>query len=186
MVTGLDAQADDPVEHDAGTVWVEAVLDPGEPFRIKLHVDQRSWTLGREGAVRYALAVLQAAHCADFDAATLRLLVETGVDAAAAGRLIADDIRPDREPLDVEALSPLGLQSGVTTGGEPYTLILLDGQPVGQWDVRDAVGHAVTVLGAMVGASLGAALYQAMVAQVGLDPGRSRQLVRTLDGFRRL
>ena len=86
-----------PEPYSAGTVWVESVLDPGEPFRIKLHLNQRTWTLGRAGAVRYALAVLQAAHYADYDAATLALLVKTGVSVDAAGRLITEDLQPDRK-----------------------------------------------------------------------------------------
>lgn len=175
-----------PDSHTTGTVWVEPVLDPGEPFRIKLHLNHRSWTLGREGAVRYALAVLHAAHCADYDAATLRLLVKTGVSVDAAGRLITEDLRPDREHLDREALAPLGLEAGFTALGDPFILILLDGQPVGQWEVKDAVGHAETVLGVMFAAGLDAALYQAMVAQVGLDPGRARNVVRSIAAYRQL
>ena len=171
---------------NSGTLWVESVLDPGEPFRIKLHLGQRSWTLGRDRSVRYALAVLQAAHYADYDAATLRLLVKTGVSLDAAGRLIAEDLGPDREQLDSEALAPLGLEAGVTPGGDPFMMILLDGQPVGQWDVKDAVEHAQTVLGAMFSAVLDGALYQAMVAQVGLDSGRARNVVRGLGEYRQL
>ncbi len=175
-----------PEPYSAGTVWVESVLDPGEPFRIKLHLNQRTWTLGRAGAVRYALAVLQAAHYADYDAATLALLVKTGVSVDAAGRLITEDLQPDREKLDSEGLDPLGLEIGVTPGGKPFIMILLDGQPVGQWDVKDAVEHAETVLGSMFTAGLDGALYQAMVAQVGLDAGRARNVVRSLGEHRQL
>lgn len=172
--------------YDVGTVWVEPVLDPGEPFRLKLRLQERSWTLGREGAVRYALAVMQAAHYADYDAATLRLLARTGVDAAEATRLLVEDLRPDRGELDHEALRPLDLDVAVGAGGAPVVLILLDGQILGEWDVADAVRHAETVLGAMFAAGLDAALYQAMVAQVGLDPGRARNVVRGIGPLRRL
>lgn len=185
-MTKAGAPVDAQGGHVPGTLWVESVLDPGEPFRIRLHLDQRTWTLGREGAVRYALAVLQVAHIADYDAATLRLLIQTGVGAEEAASLIADDLRPDREPPDVAALLPLGLEAGVAADGTPFAMILLDGQPVGQWDVGAVVEHAVTVLGAMFSASLGAALYQAMVAQVGLEPVRARQVVRGLEEYRRL
>ena len=181
----MTAAASRPDGHVAGTVWVESVLDPGEPFRIRLHLDHRSWTLGRQGAVRYALAVLQAAHHADYDAATLALLVGTGVGPDEAGRLIADDLRPDRVQLDGEALAPLGLDPGVDAQG-PFLLILLDGQPVGRWELPGAVGHAETVLAAMFTADLDAALYQAMVAHVGLEPGRARNVVRGIPGHRRL
>lgn len=173
-------------DHVSGTVWVETVLDPGEPFRIKVHLDQRSWTLGREGAVRHALAVLQAAHYADYDSATLQLLVKAGVSAEAAGALIVDDLRPDRERLDHEGLAPLGLEVGVTPSGRPFIMILLDDQPVGQWDVEGAVKHAQTVLGAMFAAGLDAALYQAMVTQVGLEAARARNVVRGLGEYRQL
>ena len=175
-----------PDDDVPGTVWVETVLDPGEPFRIKVHLNQRSWTLGRDGAIRYALAVLQAAHYADYDSATLQLLVKAGVSAEAAGALIADDLRPDRERLDNEALAPLGLDVGITPGGAPFIMILLDEQPVGQWDVQGAVKHAQTVLGAMFAAGLDAALYQAMVSQVGLEAGRARNVVRGLGEYRML
>ena len=173
-----------PDDDVPGTVWVETVLDPGEPFRIKVHLNDRSWTLGRDGAIRYALAVLQAAHYADYDSATLQLLVKAGVSAEAAGALIADDLRPDRERLDNEALAPLGLDVGITPGGAPFIMILLDEQPVGQWDVEGAVKHAQTVLSAMFAAGLDAALYQAMVTQVGLEAGRARNVIRGLGEYR--
>ena len=187
MITGdLRSSVISPDDDVPGTVWVETVLDPGEPFRIKVHLHQRSWTLGRDGAVRYALAVLQAAHYADYDSATLQLLVKAGVSAEAAGALIADDLRPDRERLDNQGLDPLGLEVGVSPGGSPFIMILLDGQPVGQWDVEGAAKHAQTVLGAMFAAGLDAALYQAMVTQVGLEAGRARNVVRGLSEYRTL
>lgn len=141
-----------PEPYSAGTVWVESVLDPGEPFRIKLHPNQRTWTLGRAGAVR--------------------LLIKTGVSVDAAERLITEDLQPDREMLDSEGLDPLGLEIGVTPGGKPFIMILLEGQPVGQWDVKDAVEHAETVLGSMFTA--------------GLDAGRARNVVRSLGEHRQL
>lgn len=171
---------------ETGVVWVESVLDPGEPFRIKLHVGERSWTLGRDRAVRYALAVLQAAHYADHDAATLRLMLTTGADQERAMRLITDDLRPDREQLDAAALAPLGLDIGVTQAGAPFLLLLLDDQPLGHWEVEAAVEHATTVLGAMFSTGLDAALHQALVAQVGLDTGRARNVVGSLRQHRRL
>lgn len=175
----------EPVD-EPGVAWVETFIDPGEPFRIKLHVGERSWTLGRDGAVRYALAVLQAAHYADHDAATFTLLKEAGADEQAAAGLVVDELRPDREPMDRDALTPLGLELGVAAAGETFLLILLDSQPIGDWTVEGAVTHAMTVLGALFSSGLDAALHQVLVGNVGLDAGQARNAIRGLGKYRRL
>ncbi len=129
--------------------------------------------------------MLDAAHRAAYDAAVLEQLhTKLGIAADDAARLVMD-MRADRPAQDLSATKPLKLVPGVSAFTRaPFLRIEMNGKAVGQWSVEDARQHALGVLEAVVVADLDANYYRALIGQVHLDEGRSRQVVADIANHR--
>jgi hypothetical protein len=125
----------------------------------------------------YALAVLDAAHRADYDAAVLRQMRALSLAGDAAAALVVTDLRPARPPQRATG-TPLSLAPGVSQRtGDGFLTVHLDGEPIGQWSVPAAREHALAILDTVVVAPLDASYHQLMTGTLDLDDGRARGIV---------
>jgi hypothetical protein len=169
----------------ADAVWVktEPTVD-GSAYVVTLEAsDDVAVTLDPERALRYAWGVLDAAHRAAYDAAIVKQLTAIGVEVQAAA-VVVNDVRVDRPPLDSASTEPMDFEPGVAAGGEPFLVVLINGERVGQWTVQDARGHALAILESVVVADLDGGYYRALIGGVGLDENRARQVVQDVGEHR--
>lgn len=154
---------------------------PGAPYVVRFTFGGMAWTLTTEQAVTHAAAVMAAAHRADHDAAVVRQMLAVGLAESEVGELVRE-LRGDRRPLE---LDPLDLRLGVSNDGQlrPFLQVVLAGDPVGQWDVADALTHAGIVLGMAETVRLDSALSDLLVLN-GLDPAKATAAVADLKQFR--
>jgi hypothetical protein len=137
-------------------------------------------------ALQYALGILRAAHHAAYDAAVLRqMTIKVGVPMEAAAEVVGS-LRADRPPLDHEATRPLRLEPGVNKHLEPFLVISVNGEQLGQWSVEDAEQHAMFVLSTVVVADLDSAYYRALTGLVNIEEPRARNIVADLANHRDL
>lgn len=170
---------------DGATVWIktEPTVD-GKAYVVTLEAsDDTAVTLDPQRALRYAWGVLDAAHRAVYDAAVNRQLAAL-TDKNAAAQMI-NDMRQDRPPLDADATAPLAFEPGVSVfTGEPFLVVMVNGERQGQWTYGDAREHAMAVLETVVVADLDSGYYRALIGAVGLDEGRARQVVEDIGNHR--
>jgi hypothetical protein len=170
----------------ADALWVQSDVAPDGTYVVGLHLgEDRAWTFTRDEAVRHALAVITQAERAEYDAAILALLhTRLGMPLPDAGAFVANDLRPDRPP--VEDPGPIELIPGVSHRDlRPFLNLRLDGKPVGQWEIGDARQHAMFVLQAIAAVDNDAALHRLLIGAIGLDDQRARAVVEDLANHRR-
>jgi hypothetical protein len=172
-------------EEDPGTVWITTEIGPDEKtYSVVLNWEDTSTTISFDRAVKYAQEVLRAAHRAAYDAAVVRELTAVdGIEQQAVAELIAD-MRQDRPPLNEEASRPLSFVPGVNKELNPFLRLSIDGKEVGQWDYKDAVEHAVTMLGLVAVAELDTLYFQGLQRLVGLPPEVAANMVSDLANYR--
>lgn len=166
-------------------VWVrtEPSLD-GRTYVVTVEASEDlACTLSPQEATQYALAVLTAASRADYDASVARQMTKVVGSKDAVLQLVTD-LRRDRPPLDDSATAPLTFEPGVNSKHQPFLLLKLNGEPVGQWDVEDARSHALAVMEAVVCADLDSAYYRALTSLVGIEEPRARNVVEDLARWR--
>ncbi|HEY9476374.1 MAG TPA: hypothetical protein VIS06_21300 [Mycobacteriales bacterium] len=170
----------------AGGIWVSSDVAADGTYIVTVdYDDNHSRPLDRDTAVRYATTVLDACQYAEHDAAILaQLTKKLRIPVQAAAEFIAE-LRQDRPPLDCAALTPLGLEPGISARTRrPFLVLYLDGQPWAQWDVADGRQHAHAVLDAVPAVDLDAAYYRRLTGAMGVDPDQARQVIHDLANFR--
>jgi hypothetical protein len=135
--------------------------------------------MGRMDAQLYALGLMQLVQRAEFDSAVMRLLVrKLGMDLNTAGNFVAQDLRKGREPVRVHDACRLGFRPGVSKYGfKPFLSVLLDDEPVGQWELPDARSHAMHVIETCEAVDLDAALKRVLTEVLELDPARAGAVI---------
>jgi len=65
---------------------------------------------------------------------------------------------------------------------KPFLTIAIGGgtEPVGQWTVADARGHASHVMGAVVVADLDAAYHRVLIGAVGIEDAKARNVIEDI------
>lgn len=170
---------------EESVVWIktEPSLD-GTTYTVTIEADaDRAIVLTPDTALAYASAVLGAAARAEYDAAVYRQLCAFDLEVEAVAQMITD-LRRDRPPLDTAATKPLALEPGVNAKGEPFLVVLVEEDRVGQWSVPAAREHALIVLEAVAVADLDAGYLQALRGLIGLDEDRARAVVGDLGNHR--
>lgn len=173
-------------------LWVQSwALPTGRGYGVRVNVDARSWTLGRDRAIAYATTLVQRATEAEHDAAVFRLFTERlGVPAKESAETLHLSIREQRAA-DHSATEPLELTAGVTLDEavgaapavRPFIAMHLDGAQVGQLTPADARDHAIAVLGTIAAADLDSALRRALVGSIGIDEARASAVIASLSEY---
>jgi hypothetical protein len=167
-------------------LWVQSDVAPDGTYVLGLHYgDDHAWVLTRDEAIQHAVAILTQAERAEYDAAVLGLLHgKLGLPLEDAAMFVANDIRPDRPP--VEEPGPVKLTPGVSQRNlHGFLTLHLDGNPIGQWEIADARQHAMYVLQGIAAVDNDAALYRLLIGAIGLDEGRARAVVEDIANYRR-
>ncbi len=136
--------------------------------------------LGRDEAVRYALAVMQACRYAEYDAAVWAQLTGEVKMKQHLAAFAIKQLRKDRPPLDAEATAPFGFDPVFShVSGEPALLIAIHGTRVG--DIATAAGleHAMHVLLSSALADVDG-VYLGFLRETGLDEQAALHLVGKL------
>lgn len=171
---------------DEQKVWIktEPTTD-GSAYVVTLEASNDvAVTLNPDRALHYAWGVLDAAHRAAYDAAVFKQMLSLVEDENAAGELIAR-LRDDRPPLESEKTHPMGFEPGVSLfTKDPFLVVLINGERVGEWTVDAAREHAMFVLESLAVADLDGGYYRALIGAVGLDENRARQVVEDVGNFR--
>lgn len=172
-------------------VWVESGVAVDGTFVVEVNAaGDWSFVLNRERALAYVATVFDAAARAEYDAAVLRQLTSRGLARELVGAMIANDLRPDRPPLDDAATAPLRYTPIVSDSTrQPYVHVHLHGrgepQFLTQWRPASARQHAGHVLDALAVVDLDAGYLRTLVGVIGLDAPRARAVIATLGDHRR-
>ena len=181
-----------------GEVWLRTVPDDKGRFHAELSFgDDLAVTLTPALAGRWAAAVLMAVSQAEHDAAIrlqiLDVLTEDfeGDREAAAAETIGD-VRAARQPIGWPTRIPAKLEPGVgVDSGKPFLHLWVKPnpgangwEPIGQWSVEDARGHALAVLEVAAVAELDTSYRNVMVLRFGVDPERALNVVGALGQYR--
>jgi len=142
-----------------------------------------SFILDRQGARDWATSVIAAAAAADYDAAVLRQLSAIeGMEREHTAQIISD-LRAERP---ATRTGPLELVPGVSNrDGRGFLTIHLHGKVQGQWELDDALSHALAVVEVEAIVDLDATYRKVLVGLVGLDDLRARNVVAQLEEHRR-
>lgn len=170
-----------PEPEDPG-VWVESDVHADGRYGITIRAGNVVRGLSQAETTAHALAVVAAAQRAEYDAATLNLLMSIGIELGPAA-LSMNELRDARPRIDAEALAPLSIAPGVSAQTrKPFLTVLAGDMDVGQWTVDDARRHALAALEVAEAVELDQALFDWLVSDafVGLDEGRARQVVASI------
>lgn len=172
-------------DEEPGVVWINTIPDPvtGVYHPVVSFDADNVFPLDEQTAIAYAMYLLRACATASHDAAVVAQLTHiTNGDVQAAVQIREDlrQERPEAEPVSQMAFSP---HVSARTG-EPFLLLRLKGETVGQWTVPDAREHAVHVLEAVYAGELDSA-YLRTLRSMGLDDNRGRAAVADLAHWRR-
>lgn len=171
-------------QDDVG-VWIrtEPTLD-GKSFIVSLEVDQdHSVHLNRGRSIKHALAVLTAVEYACMDSVIWKQMMEKVGKEEVAARAI-QDLRNDRPEIDFSVSAPMSLQPLCSADGKPFLYVLMDGKPVGQWEVEDARAHALSALSAFAIADLDSSYYRYLRGTIELEEEAARGTIADLVRFR--
>jgi hypothetical protein len=170
---------------DPEGLWIATQPATNGTYAAALEIGQDlSVPLTRDGSVRYALAVLDAAQRAEYDAAIAAQYADgIGADEIQTISTLAT-LRKIRQPLDHDATAPLTFVPGVDTAREPFIAIHLDGRQIGQFTPADAVEHATYILQGPVAAALDAAYHRWLREVLDLDDTKARAMVGDLHRWR--
>jgi len=165
------------------TIWSE----DHEAYVVALEAaDDVVVTLTPVMAFDHARGVLAAAHRAAYDAAVVNQLTTKLNLPLNTVATVANLIRDERSRLDPADTDPLRFEPGVDGKTlRPYITVSVGIEPVGQWSVAEADGHARTVLSAVEKANLDTVYHQVLTATMGMDEWRAKNMVADVGTFRR-
>lgn len=159
-------------------VWVLSDRMPDGSYAVTINIGDAAWTLARQRAVEYAVALIGAATEAEHDAALLASLRATAMPMENIA-LLVKTVRAARAATG--ALSPLTVDVGVTAAGKPFLVLNTPGVPEPwQWSPADARDHAENVLGVVAAVELDEALRDTLIADFDLPVETARAVVHSL------
>lgn len=167
-------------------VWMrtEPTLD-GTGYMVVIEIDDdHALTLDREQANAYSYAILEAVARAEYDAAVFNQISKRMSDKEGYASQLVVDLRKDRPDIDFSVMEPMSFTPGVNQRGKPFLLINMAGEPVGQWDLKDARLHALMVLESIVVADLDAGYRRALLGIIGLEGHVATSVVDDLRNYR--
>lgn len=163
-------------------VWVLSDRMPDGSYAVTINIGDAAWTLARQRAVQYAVALIGAATEAEHDAALLASLRATAMPMENIA-LLVKTVREARPATRYRALSPLVVDVGVTAEGKPFLVLNTPGVPEPwQWSPADARDHAENVLGVVTAVELDEALRDTLIADFDLPVETARAVVHSLSG----
>lgn len=139
--------------------------------------------LGPHEVLRFASTLLSARARAIHDAAVAHQFhVVLNVPLEDVSRILFE-LRKDRPPLKAKDTRPLTFEPGVNKELQPFITILLNGAPLGQWDMEDVMRNALGLLEAVAYADLDSAYLRHLVANLGIEKPRALAVVEDLGTF---
>jgi len=171
-------------QEEDGSVWVSSEVQTDGTYRLTLTFNpDDSITLDDEQALKYALAILEAAHIAEYEATILAQFKSADISEGTAARFIADNFRPFRAL--PETGTALELIPGISQRTKkPFLTVLLYGVETGQWDFKDAREHAQAILDVIIVARLDQVYHGALSDRLGMPDEKARAMVSTMAKFR--
>lgn len=170
---------------DPTGLWIATQPATDGTYVAALEIGQDlSVPLTREYAVRYALAVIDAALRAEYDAA---ILAQFGTGMGLDNEhivLTLTGVRDLRPAQDHDATAPLRFTPGVNADGDAFLAIHLDGRQIGQFDPADAIVHAAYVLQGPIAAGLDAAYHRWLRQGLDTTDTMARAMVGDLEKWR--
>lgn len=179
------AKHDHDHNHD-GSIWIRTTptLD-GKSYYVVMEVDaDHSVHLEKDKALEYAMEVLTVVQYAKTDGAILKQLRSLLPDAGDAVAQAITDMRKDRPETDFSICHPFSLTPGVTQAGKAFIHVLMNEEPVGQWEPEDAEEHALGVLHAVITADLDGAYLRFLKSTIELEENTALATVADLANWR--
>jgi hypothetical protein len=145
-------------------VWIRS--EPDEKGYYHVHVEvgkDRTYPMDGPTAYAWAREVLSAVAAAEYDAAVLKQMLDLGTDDEGAA-LMVTELRVDRAAeVPLSMIPGLAMRPGVSQRTrQGFLTLVLDGEPVGQWEMNDARQHALALLMAIEVAVLDGAYLRAL------------------------
>lgn len=164
-------------------IWVVSDVAPDGTYVTTVHAtDDVAFTLTREEAIAYAVAVIDACVRAEYDAVVFAQLRARGIGPGWAVSVIAD-LRAGRPPLEFG--TPLSFEpfvSGATRESQLH--VVVNGTRYAQWGTGDGRRHAMQVLEVAVGVDLDAAYRRHLAGPLNLGDAKAGALVQELANHR--
>lgn len=177
-----------PDQAEIGQLLVTTDFRPDGRYVVVLSAGaDRSWTLRPKAAVRYGMAVLAAAHVADYEQAVYHQL--TALDGIGSDESLAAvaEFRSRRPPaVNHSDTAPLRFSPGLNQRGEGFIRLDLDEKPIGQLTPSEARSHGSAVHEGAVVAQLDTAFYATLTNAVALDSERARAVVGNIGNHRKI
>ena len=153
-------------------ISIASEILPDGRYGIVLAYGKTVRWLDKEQVYLHCHAVVQATVRAEHDAAVFRQLHHSvGLPMDVAGEMV-DRLRKARNPLDAQALQPLGLVPGVTVAGKPFLELLVNGHKVGQWGPEEARQHAMGCMELAAAVDCDNAYRDCLMDEVGVEENR--------------
>ena len=165
-------------------IWVRSDVMPDGSYRATIEfTPDESVTLNDEQAIKYAMAVLGAAHIAEYEAAILAQFKAAGVPEVAAAQYIAEKFRTLRTVPDTG--TQLSLVPGISKlTKDAFLIVMLHGKESGQWDFNEARDHAQAVLDVIIAARLDQIYFLSLTKKMEMDDDLARRMVGGIGKFR--
>lgn len=161
-------------------LWVRSEVMPDGTYGVGLNVGaDRSWALGRDQAIAYAVACHRKATEAEHDAAVFTLLTHRlGMSESDAADVLKTELHPER-PDDPAATAPLRFTTAIVRNAAPFLRVDVDGREVGDLTPNDLRDHAGNVLHVLAAADLDATLRRVLV-NIGIPTEKARAVIAGL------
>jgi hypothetical protein len=168
---------------EAGTVCVSSGITTDGTYILEItYGPDLAFHLDRAAALDYVAYLTEVAQRAVYDLAIFAQLQSLGIPKQDAGVIVVNDIRPARPPLPDDRW-PLSFHPLAAVRGVASVVMLLNGEPFGQWSVADVRQHAGHVLGVLAGVTLDNGYHRFLTGTLNLDDGRARAVVFHLSEF---
>jgi hypothetical protein len=173
------------VSEHGGTITVRSWRLPGgKGYGASVQMEEVSFGLPPDRALRYAETLVRRSIEAEHDAAVMRLLTgRMRMPVERVVEFIASDLRPDRT-VDHEATDPLAFEAGINQELVPFVKVLLStGEQIAQLTPKQARAHAMSVLDVIAAADLDSALERALIGLVRVDRARASAFIKDLASY---
>jgi hypothetical protein len=172
------------VSEHGGIITVRSWRLPGgKGYGASVQMEEVSFGLPPDRALRYAETLVRRSIEAEHDAAVMRLLTDRmRMDVETAAKFIAYDLRPDRAVED-GATEPLVFEAGINLQLVPFVKVLLAGDQVAQFTPKQARAHGLSVLDVIAAADLDSALERALIGLAGVDRPRASAFIYELASY---
>lgn len=180
------------MRNDDTSIWVHTDPNDDGTYVATLELAPGlSVALDHDVAHAHAAHVLAAAQRAEYDAAIMGQLVhaltvkgEPKEQALQYAAKSLDDIRQTRPELPASP-TPIRLLPGVSVfTGQPFLVLFVREEEVGQWSVSDARQHALFVLETVDAAELDNGYFKAIQDIFDVAPHVAENMISDLDRFR--